>query len=214
MNKTGILLILAAITPGYAAEWSVDFENKFTATTGQTPSNTWQAKLTGNGRNGHAALLEGSGRLTYKNTNNTKNPDNTATPVPIIPLVTGKIEFDFQPYQGANHYNAAFDADCILIFSKQNSPLLRVTLKLADTKDITLVATDHPLAFGNWNHITLEWDLTRTADQIILSIDDKIVTRATTTATRLKNPGSHFTWGMFHWGGNPWNGIYDNLKIR
>ncbi|AHF94683.1 hypothetical protein OPIT5_23375 [Opitutaceae bacterium TAV5] len=215
MKKISIsTLILAATTLSHAAEWSVTFENKFTANTGQSPSNAWQAKLTESGRDGRAALLEGGGRLTYQNTHNTAKSDKAATPVPIISPVAGKIEFDFHPYQGSQHYNAAFDAGSILIFATQDRPLLRVTLKLTDAKDINLVAADHPLTFGSWNRIALEWDLTKAADQIVLSIDDKIVTRATTTATRLKDPDTHFTWGMFKWGGNPWNGIYDNLKIQ
>ncbi|RRJ94691.1 hypothetical protein Ga0100231_010410 [Opitutaceae bacterium TAV4] len=199
------ILVFGGTSNAVAEGWSVTFDKKFVASTGQAPSNAWKAQISPNGRKGPAVLLEKDGRLTYSST----DKDGAA----IIPPVTGKIEFDFFPEPGRHPSYAAFDSGNILLFGLRGDSRLRAAIKLSDKTELKLVSREG-LPLRQWTKITLEWNLTKPADQITLSIDGEVVDRKTTVATRLKAPADIFTWGMYNWGGRAWNGMYDNLTIK
>lgn len=203
-----LLTVVISSCSVMAGSWQVNFDNnKFDTVAGQAPVNAWGAKLTDQGPSGPAALLSDKGRLTY--------PGTDEAGINIIPLVRGKLEFDFAPDKGQNAHYAAFDSGNILLSAKQGDSRLRVTLNLNDGSKLNLI-THEPLAQGNWSRVTLEWNFGKTVDQVVLSINGVVVDRGNKTkATGLKvSSTKNFTWGMFHWGGNPWNGMYDNLRIE
>lgn len=203
-------LLLIGFVPAYDAageEWLVDFSSgNFETTDGQKPLESWGAKVELDDLDKPAVQLSGGGRLSYPAADWNGNE--------IISPLKGRIAFEFWPQIGQTSYFAAFDSENIVIYARKRDSRLRVVLTLEDDTKVHLASPD-PLPVESWNKIVLEWDFSKSVDQVELWIDDTLVDSASTPATQLK-PSSltSFTWGMYHWGGNPWNGRYHNLKIN
>ncbi|MDP0497662.1 MAG: LamG-like jellyroll fold domain-containing protein [Verrucomicrobiota bacterium JB024] len=204
MYKTTILLLCLSSLAGYG--WTVSFDNGFTSDTGQDPVNTWQAKKVDTGVTGPGVLLEKAGRLSYAS----KDESGAF----IIAPVAGCVEFDFLPREPGTMIYAAFDSGNIRITGHGKGVQLNAVLALNNGEKAKLVAPGGTIKIGEWNRVTLRYDLLKPKSQISLEVNGVVVAVATVTGTRLADGDDKFHWGVYGWGGNPWNGIYDNLKIE
>lgn len=196
-------IFLSALT-GYG--WTVAFDNGYVSDTGQSPVSTWQAKITETGKSGAGVLLERAGRLSYASV----GPGDES----IIPLVSGCVEFDFLPSEPATMTYAAFDSGNIRITGHGRGAQLNAILVLTNGEKVKLVAPAGSIKIGQWNRVALRYNLLRSKNPVLLEINGDIAASGTASGTRLSDPSEKIHWGIYGWGGNAWNGIYDNLKIE
>ena len=205
-----VAIIIVTIGVSKSNAWMVDCnDGTFTSNTGESATNSFYASISDNGYSGKCANLTLNGaRLTYANSFNGND---------IISLDKGTIELNFKPTVTSNSFPRLFDTtnENIAIYTAGAASPHAVTIKMKQSNGTSIsFSSTTKLVNDTWYDIKLDYDLSLASNNVKLYINGIEDGHGTVTTATLAGTGTSFFWGIMAYGGQSWNGYYDNLQIN